>query len=115
MKIRYSISFLTLTFIVLSFAVLSGCSSDKDKMDDICSKLKTASLMTDDCSAMAKKIAPLTEKFESLLKHLDQNVPNETERALYIDSVSQCLSAYTEISTGSCGQDEAVKKAMPGH
>ena len=115
MKTHNFSSLLMLSFIVLSFAALPGCSSDKEKMDDICSKLKTASLMTDDCSAMAKKLAPLTEKFESQLARLNQNVPNEKDRALYIDSVSQCLSAYTEISTGPCGQDAAVKKAMPGN
>ena len=115
MKTHVSGSLLLLLFMVLSFAALLGCSSDKDKMDDVCAKLKTASLMTDDCSAMATKIGPLTQKFESLLKHLNRNVPSEQERAGYIDSVSQCLSAYTEISTGSCGQDAAVIKAMPGH
>ena len=99
---------------ILFLAAFAGCSSDKEKMDDVCSKLKATSQMTDDCSAMAKKLEPLTQKFETLLANLNQNVPDEKERALYIDSVSQCLSAYTEISTGSCGQDEAVKKAMPG-
>ena len=115
MKTQLFSNSILLTFISLLFAALPGCSSDKDKMDDVCTKLKSASLMTDDCSAMATKIGPLTQKFESLLKHLNQNVPSEQERAGYIDSVSQCLSAYTEISTGSCGQDAAVKKAMPGN
>ena len=102
-----------LIIMILFLAAFAGCSSDKEKMDDVCTKLKAASQMTDDCSAMAKKLEPLTQKFETLLANLNQNVPDEKERALYIDSVSQCLSAYTEISTGSCGQDDAVKKAMP--
>lgn len=99
---------------ILFLAAFTGCSSDKEKIDDVCTKLKEVSQMTDDCNAMAKKLEPLTQKFETLLANLNRNVPDEKERALYIDAVSQCLGAYTEISTGSCGQDDAVKKAMPG-
>ena len=101
--------------ILISFILmpLTGCSSNKEKLDDVCSKLNAASLMTNDCSAMAQKMAPLTKKFMTILSESNQKIPDEKERALYIDAVSQCLSAYTEISTGPCGQDEAVKKAMP--
>ena len=98
---------------ILFLTAFTGCSSNKEKIDDVCTKLKAASQMTDDCDAMAQRLEPLTKKFEILLANLNQNVPDEKERALYIDSVSQCLSAYAEISTGSCGQDDAVKKAMP--
>ena len=99
---------------LLLFISIMGCRSDKEKLDDVCEKLKSVSERTDNCDVMAKELEPLTQKFEAILSDLNQNVPDDKDRALYIDSVSQCLSAYTEIKTGVCGKNEAVMKGFPG-
>ena len=105
-------NFFVLIMLLLFISVM-GCRSDKEKLDDVCAKLKSVSERTDNCDAMAKELGPLTQKFEAILSDLNQNVPDDKDRALYINSVSQCLSAYNEIMTGACGQVDSVKKAMP--
>ena len=109
MGLRIAFIFLTVWMVLAS----AGCSSNKEKIDGICSRLKDASEMTDNCSAMAKKVMPLTKKFESVIADLDGAVPDENERPIYIDAISQCLSAYNEIKTGPCGKDPDVLQAMP--
>jgi hypothetical protein len=98
-------------FIPTMFGFL-GCSTDMDRLDNVCKDIQSASLMTDDCERMAKTLKPATEKFQSMLDKLNTTVPNESEREQYISKVSTCMRYYLEIETGTCGSHKAIQPIL---
>ena len=86
----------------------SGCSSDLDKLNQVCEDIEKASLMTDDCERMAKALKPATEDFNAAIARMNTTVPSESEKPYYIDATSICLRHYLEIETGTCGKHPAV-------
>ncbi len=98
---------------VVTMVCISGCQNERERLEQISRDLTKVSEMIDDCSAMAKALAPLTQKYNDIIDSIGKQIPDESERALYIDAVSQCQRVYLEISTGACGSDEAVRAALP--
>ncbi|MBQ9816472.1 MAG: hypothetical protein IJM59_03240 [Proteobacteria bacterium] len=96
-----------------TFVCISGCQNEREQLEQISRDLTKVSEMTDDCPAMAEALAPLTKKYNGIIDSIGKQVPEESERALYIDAVSQCQRVYLEISTGTCGSDDAVRAALP--
>ena len=109
-----SLSFVScvVLFCVVGF-LLSGCTSDADRMMSICTDVEAAALQTDDCDAMARKLAPVSKDFSRQLDKIRQSEPSQTEKQRYLDSVSTCMRAYLEISLGPCGQNRNVQSAFP--
>lgn len=97
--------------IVASWTLFSACQSQVDHINALCSDVKQASMLTDDCSEMAKKLSKLTPKFQKMISV--EKPDNETAQRDYTEAVSHCLSAYLEISTGACGNHADVQNAMP--
>ncbi len=102
--------FITILWILTAAALFSGCQSEQEKLAALCSDIKAAKAMTDDCDKMAKKLAPLKDKFMAENKKL-RNSPPDAERAQMIDTMSDCMRSYLEISTGTCANHEGVRKA----
>ena len=112
MKIKAFLYVIPLLFIVC------GCQDDRKRIDEICTDLTRVSKMTDDCQKMAKNLATVTERFKKMMARLENNVPDASEQTKYFDSMSVCLNAYLEISTGTCKDDPEVKANLysgPGH
>lgn len=98
-------------FVIASSAFVSACQSKVEHVNDLCGELKQTAMLTDNCSKMAKKLSKLTPEFK---KAMDMKMPDNEEAQLkYTQAISHCMSAYLEISTGACGNDPAVRNAMP--
>lgn len=93
--------------------ILMGCSSDRDKLEKICSEVESVALMTHDCSEMGTQLAPVTVSFMSTVNRIAREEPDENMRKSYVDVTSRCLRGYMEIETGTCGDNEKVKAALP--
>ena len=100
-------------FVCVFTAILSGCTSDHEKLESICAEIHTASLMTNDCSEMAKYLETRTEQYNALISKLNAKEPDENKRLEYVDAVSVCLRNYLEISTGTCKDNPDVVAALP--
>ena len=100
--------------IAFTFAIaltLMSCQSEQEKLATLCSDMRAASAMTDDCDKMAQKLDPLIKKFRAENKRLE-TAPPEAERAAIREAMSVCLSSYLSISTGTCSTHEGVRKAI---
>ena len=90
---------------------LTGCRSDKAKLDAVCSNLKEVAKMTDNCHKMAASLQPAHEEFNAIVDRL-RDAPEESERAQYVGTVSVCLKTIMEIQTGACGTDPEVRAIL---
>ena len=100
------------TILTLAAAIfLTSCQSEQEKLASLCSDMRAASAMTDDCDKMAQKLDPLIKKFRAENKRLE-TAPPEADRAAILEAMSVCLSSYLTISTGTCSSHEGVRKAI---
>lgn len=100
-------------YVLFLMLLMIGCTSDKEKLEVLCGEIHKASLMTNDCEAMAGYLAPRTEEYQAIVKHLSESQPEASKRLEYVDVISVCLRNYLEIQTGTCKDNESVKKALP--
>ena len=98
--------------VLVLLPVLSSCANDQKKLDELCTELTQISKMTTDCQKMAGKLAPATDKFNAVIKKLETDVPDEASRQAYLNSLSVCLKAYLEMSTGPCKDTPEVKSHL---
>ena len=98
--------------LILLLAIVCGCQDNRKQLDGICNDLVNVSKMTDDCHKMAEHLAPVTERFKTIMDKLDKDVPDVSEQQAYFDSASLCLRTYLEISTGTCKDDPEVKSHL---
>ena len=96
----------------VSAVALTACQSEVEKMQALCGEIEAVSKLTDNCDTMADKLAPLSKKFHETMNRYDTNPPVEAERDAIVDATSRCLRSYLEISLGTCGTHEGVKKAQ---
>ena len=103
--------YIAIFFMLSVTAILASCQSEQEKLSTLCSEIKAASAMTDDCDKMAQKLTPLKEKFKAANENFKNPPANDADRAAIIDTMSVCSRAYLEISTGTCATHEGVRKA----
>ena len=104
---------IVLSLLMILLVSLWGCNSDREQLEKICSEVESVASMTNDCSAMGARLEPVTTNFITTVNRIAKEEPDVNTRRSYVEVASRCLRGYMEIETGTCGDNEEVKAALP--